>query len=227
MTTLTLTVDNQIPFPASPWLDPCKALMLDHMQSDPAHCPQHFERVLKNAYIICKDLPIDQWPNPEVMAASVYLHDLVNYPKDHSLRSQAAEHSAKKAGQLLRDIDFPTHLILEVEHVISSHSLSGSQQPKSMCAKVVCDADACDSTGQVEVLRATATATLIGNDLYCEDDPLCSARAREPQKYLLDHILDRQEKLRPRLQTEPGRRLFEKGHRELQFFLKALERQLL
>jgi len=185
----------------------CEKLAHQYQHDDLAHDRYHRKRVLNLSLQIRRELPDHERPNLHVTIPAAILHDVVNYPKDHTNRHLAAEHSAQLASKLLKESTFPNKFIPEVQDSIASHSYSGRQTPQIASAKVLQDADRLDSLGAIGLYRMTVVGASLNSNLYHDQDPFCLNRGRDSQKYILDHLVERQLEIPAKMQTEPGKRM--------------------
>jgi uncharacterized protein len=88
-----------------------------------------------------------------IVLPAVWLHDLVNLPKNHPERNRASLMSADEALIFLKSIGYPETYFKEIHHAICAHSFSANIIPKSIEAKIVQDADRLDGLGAVGIFR--------------------------------------------------------------------------
>lgn len=90
--------------------------------------------------------------NMKIVLASVLLHDIGRLHPD--LGSDHHEAGAIKAPEYLKKANFSNEEIREVKHCIRAHGPRGTEEPKTLEAKVVYDADVLScSVGYVGVAR--------------------------------------------------------------------------
>ena len=177
--------------------------------ADGAHDGNHLERVWRNAQALLAGHPE---ADTLVVLAACYLHDLVNLPKNDPARASASRRSAVLARQQLSAPGFPPFppdKLDAVAHAIEAHSFSAGIAPLTLEAKIVQDADRLDGLGAVGLARMFYIAGRMGSALAHATDPLARARPLDDQRYSLDHIAAKLERLPAMMQTEAGRRLGE------------------
>lgn len=112
------------------------------------HNWQHILRDLTRAIMIG---PIEK-ANMKIVLASVLLHDIGRLYPD--LGSDHHEVGATKAPEYLRKAGFKSEDVSQIAHCIRAHGPRGTEEPKTLEAKVVYDADVLScSVGYIGVSR--------------------------------------------------------------------------
>jgi len=177
---------------------------------DPIHGFSHVLRV----YRLCEKIGKKEGANLEIVRAAALLHDVVS---DVDARQGHQIAAANFAGEILGDAGWNSDDIQAVTHCIRSHRFrNADEQPESLEAKVLFDADKIDAIGAVGVARAVAYAVRAGMDVFAppsetylatgELAPGESQTVVHEYLYKLRHIKDR-------LFTETGRSLAEERHK--------------
>ena len=190
--------------------------------NDGAHDASHLDRVWRNAQAIMADEPVQHVPpDPLVVLAACYLHDLVNVPKNDPRRSMASRLSAELACAELRRLGFPLEKLDAVAHAIEAHSFSAAIPATTLEAKIVQDADRLDGLGAVGLARMFYIAGRMGSSLAHGADPLGLERPLDDRAYSLDHIPVKLARLPGMMQTGAGRRLAERRLALLEDFRRS------
>lgn len=168
---------------------------------DPAHDLLHFKRVVATAKSLCSQ----EGAKPEVVVPAAWLHDFVIVPKNDPRRQQVSKLSADAAIEYLKQRRYPKNYFEEIHHAIVTHSFSANQETKTIEAGIVQDADRLDALGAIGLARCFAVAGILKRPLYSEQDPFCTNRAVDDQKYTLDHFYAKLFKIAETLQTPAGR----------------------
>ncbi len=191
------------------WEQPC----LDALQAawaaqdaakgkkDSAHDIAHIRRVQAAAV----EIAAQEGGNLDIIMPAVWLHDLINVPKDHPDRSRASRFSADAAVEILRGIGYPEQDLDAVAHAIVAHSFSANIAPQTLEAKILQDSDRLDALGAIGVARCFATSGAMGRPLLDADDPLCSLRPADDELYAVDHFYVKLLRLPDTMQTQTGR----------------------
>lgn len=112
------------------------------------HNWHHILRDLARAVIIGEA----EKANMKIVLASVLLHDISRLYQD--LGSDHHEAGALKAPEYLKKADFKSEEISEIAHCIRAHGPRGTEEPRTLEAKVVYDADVLScSVGYIGVAR--------------------------------------------------------------------------
>jgi len=120
------------------------------MGDDPVHGWPHIERVLGLALRIAEN--INSHVDYKVLVLSVLLHDIGRLSEDH-LGKHHAVISAEIVEKLLENLGFSKDLVKRVVEAIRTHSFSRSEQPRSLEAMILSDADKLDALGIIGFLR--------------------------------------------------------------------------
>lgn len=139
-----------------------------------AHGWDHVERVLA----ICKTLGPMEGCDMETLLAAALLHDIARKTCDmeNGARCHAAV-GARMASTILADLGQERGFIDRVVHCVASHRYRGGEEPETIEAKTLYDADKLDSIGAVGVGRAFQFAGEVGARLH---DPSIDPEKTEP-----------------------------------------------
>jgi uncharacterized protein len=187
------------------WLAPLQAIIREHLDDDPSHDFSHFCRVWNNAKLIAgsEAKPVDG----DILICAVWLHDIVNLPKDHPEVHLASRYSGEKAVQLLAPLAFPPEKFEALKHAIAAHSYSAKITPQSYEAKIVQDADRLESVGAIAIARTFASCGTLRRALVDVADPLAEQRAPNNALYGVDLFLTRMPIVAAGMQTLTGQRV--------------------
>lgn len=187
---------------------------------DPVHGFDHVLRVLAVAHRIGRELGADL----EIVRAAALLHDASGADP----RENRAEHenaSAEFARKVLGEEGWPEERILAVQHCIRSHRYRGKEQPETLEAKVLFDADKLDVIGAFGVARTLGYAWQAGQPTFSEPSEqfLQTGEALPDEPHSAYHeYLFKLRNVRERLHTEPARRMAERRERVLVDFFEQL-----
>lgn len=173
---------------------------------DPAHDIAHVRRVVTNAQTILKHedaARVDEF----VTLAACWLHDIVQRPKGTGAPGEAARRSADRALEILDELGVDPDRARHIADAVRTHSYSGGEQPATLEAAIVQDADRLDALGAIGLARLFAVAGELRSSLYHPDDPLARTRPLDDRRYALDHIDAKLLKLPALMTTPTARRL--------------------
>ena len=199
---------------------PLADALLAHLpdDGDGAHDLAHLVRVWRNVQRIAAE----EGGNRELLLAATLLHDGVHVAKNDPRRDRASRLAAEQARNILDTLEWAASHIDAVAHAIESHSFSANITPQTLEARVLQDADRLDALGALGVARCFYTAGQMGSALYDVTDPQAHARARDDQRFTLDHFETKLLTLSAGFQTATGRQLAAQRHARLLAFREAL-----
>ena len=140
---------------------------------DPIHGFEHILRV----YRLAERIALAEGADLEIVRAAALLHDAEGalkgkndaQPENQAKRSAHHHKSAQFAGHILRAEGWSESDIHAVQHCIRAHRFrDDTQQPESLEAKVLFDADKLDAIGAIGVARAIAFAARAGQPAYAK-----------------------------------------------------------
>jgi uncharacterized protein len=194
------------------------------MEAGGAHAFDHVERVLKLAV----RLALEEGADLEVVRFAALLHDIERAREDKGEVDCHAVASAERARQLLLERGLSEEFARRVAECIRSHRFRKNEEPKSLEAKVLSDADKLDATGAVGIARAYLFGGRYGQRLWEEEPkkkrfyPGMNAEEYSPRtEYEL-----KLSKLKDRMFTASGRRIAERRSRFMKLFFEELEREV-
>jgi uncharacterized protein len=135
--------------------------------------------------------------------------------------------SAEFAGQVLRAEGWPVERIAAVQHCIRAHRFrDDSEQPQTLEAQVLFDADKLDAIGAIGVARAIAYAAQAGQPAYAQPSERFlktgQKESGEPHSAYHEYIY-KLRKLKDRLYTTTAQTLAQERHRMMSEFFARLE----
>lgn len=193
---------------------------------DPVHGFDHIERV----YRMAEHLAFAEGADLEIVRAAALLHDAEGSATaggdEGRIEHQIA--SAEFAGKMLRAEGWPEERVLAVQHCIRSHRFRDKrEQPATLEAKVIFDADKLDVIGAIGVVRTVAYDVVTGSPVFSlPSEQFLKTGVIEPgEKYSSYHeYLFKLSKIKDRLYTSTARTLAEDRHRFMdEFFSRLLD----
>lgn len=189
---------------------------------DPVHGFDHVLRVLSLAEILGKELGADL----EVLRAAALLHDASGaHPEDDGGRSNHEQASSDFAAEVLSREGWEADRISAVQHCILTHRFRSREEPNTLEARILFDADKLDVVGAFGIARTLGYAIQADQPFYAEpSENFIETGEGEPgeahsafHEYLfkLRHVKDR-------LHTQPARILAEYRHQVLETFFDQL-----
>lgn len=178
-------------------------------ESRGSHDWEHTHRV----YNLCMHIGQVEGADMEVLKIAAYLHDVGRPYQDESKGSVChGEKGAELAGPFLEAYPITAEQKANVLHCIRSHRFRGNQNPRTLEAKVLFDADKLDAIGAIGIGRAYQFAGEVGAKFH---NPYVGPEGTEP--YTEEDTGYREFKLklsriRDCMLTEEGRRMARERH---------------
>ncbi len=198
--------------------------------NDAVHGFDHILRVYRLASRIAQAEGADL----EIVQAAALLHDAHGAQangEDDTLRTAHQHSSASFARQILLAEDWTDERITAVEHCIRAHRFRDqSEQPQTLEARVLFDADKLDAIGAIGVARSIGYATQDGMPAYSEPSALFLETGQKQNGELhssYHEFVFKLRKLKDRLYTPTGRALAEKRHQVMADFYEQLRLEYL
>ncbi|MCL2812510.1 MAG: HD domain-containing protein [Clostridia bacterium] len=146
--------------------DRIEAYMLTQMQ-DAAHDRHHVYRVLNAALDIAGHV---DGADMDVLTAACLLHDIGREAQAANLELCHAQIGGEMAFDFLVSQGWAAPKAQHVRECITSHRYRGDNQPQSMEAKILFDADKLEVTGAIGIARTLIYAGQVGEPLYILGD---------------------------------------------------------
>ena len=105
-------------------------------------------------------------------------------------------------------------------------SRARAQDPKTLEAKVLQDADRLDAIGAIGIARCFATSADMKRPFYAPDDPFCRTRAPDDKQWGLDHFYKKLLRIGDGLHTQAARAIAGERIAFMRAFLDQLEREV-
>jgi len=197
--------------------------------ADPVHGFAHVLRV----YHLAERLALAEGADLDIVRAAALLHDVKgDQPErepESGVRVERLSHQFSAAGfarQTLKAEGWPEGRISAVEHCIRAHRFRDvSEQPQTLEARILFDADKLDAIGAIGVARAIAHAARAGQPFY---SPPSTRFLESGQKEIGEHhsayheYLFKLRKLKDRLYTPTARTLAQERHLRMTDFFEQL-----
>jgi uncharacterized protein len=174
---------------------------------------------------LCRHIGTAEGADMLVAEAAAYLHDIGRADQDRSNgRLCHAEKGAAMAREMLAAHDLPDHRRDNIVHCIAAHRFRRGEEPRTLEARVVFDADKLDAIGAIGVARAFLFAGELGARLHSPEVDVRQAPAYSTDDTGYREYLVKLSRIRERILTPAGRRLAEERHRFMAgFFDRFLE----
>jgi uncharacterized protein len=183
----------------------------------PAFDPIHgFDHVLR-VYRLAERLALAEGADLEIVRAAALLHDAQDSSAINGNRPAHQHASADFAQRVLEEEGWPAQRIAAALHCIRAHRFrDGTEQPRTLEAQVLFDADKLDAIGATGVARALAYAVLAGAPAYWQPSELFLRTGQtepgEPHSSYHEYLFKLRH-LMERMHTPTARSIAEERHR--------------
>jgi uncharacterized protein len=197
---------------AKKWYDPVDAV----------HGFDHVLRVYRMAEMIGEELGADMG----ILKVAALLHDASGAaPGEGGTRTSHEQDSAEFARRVLQEEEWAEERIRAVEHCIRTHRYRNQEEPVSLEAKILFDADKLDVVGAFGVARTIGYAVQAHRPIFSQpSERFLNEGLKEPDEphsayheylFKLRHVKDR-------LFTQSAKRIAEHRHQVLTQFFEQL-----
>ncbi len=134
--------------------------------NDGAHDEQHIYRVLYSALDIASQYVV----NMDVILAAALLHDIGRESQLHDSKLDHAIVGSEMAYEYLKGMKWSEENAQHVKDCIRTHRYRNNEEPKTIEAKILYDADKLDATGTLGIARTIAYKGIVSEPLYSIDE---------------------------------------------------------
>jgi uncharacterized protein len=195
-----------------------------YSKDDPVHGFDHVVRVYRMADCLAQSEGADL----EIVRAAALLHDAEGSDTAGGDEGRVDHHhaSAKFARKVLQAEGWPEERIAAVQHCIRAHRFrDNSEQPQTLEAKILFDADKLDVLGAIGIVRTIAFDVVVGQPIYAEPSQRFLQTGEkengEPHSSYHEYIF-KLSKIKDMLYTVKARALAEDRHLFMQEFFDRL-----
>ena len=194
--------------------------------NDPVHGYDHIERVYKMAIRLAAAEGADMG----IVGAASLLHDVTSdRSSDDNSQIPRRNHqqvASEFARQILETEGWSEARIVAVQHCIEAHRFrDNTQQPQTLEAKIIFDADKLDAIGAIGIARAIAFAVRAGQPVYSPpSEQFLRSGLLQPGEYhsAYHEYVFKLCKIKDRLYTISARRIADSRHQVMQDYFERL-----
>lgn len=161
----------------------------------------HIERVVKVARRIAQQ----EKANLFLVELAAWLHDVGDY-KLHD----GVDKSEELIRAFLSELNLSEQIISQTIEIVSQVSFSKGNQPTSLEAKIVQDADRLDALGAIGIARVFAYGGSKQREIYNSENPAMTS---------IQHFYDKLLKLKDLMNTDAAKKIAEERHLFLENYL--------
>lgn len=194
-----------------------------YQDTDAVHDFDHIQRVYNMAVRLAKAEGADM----EIVRAAALLHDAQgSAPGQTEARAAHHQASAAFASRLLTEKGWDLEKVAAVVHCILAHRFRNpTEEPKTLEAKIIFDADKLDAIGAIGAARVIAYAALAGTPFYETPSEFFLATGKEAEgethSAYHEHLF-KLRKLRDRMYTPTARAIADERLAYLDGFFERL-----
>lgn len=187
-----------------------------------SHDWEHTERVLN----MCMHIASVEGGNIDIIRAAALLHDIGRHVQDKSKGTVShALISVSMARPILERYGFSPEDIAKTLHCIETHRFRTGDEPKTLEAKILFDADKLDAIGAVGIGRAFVFAGENGAAVHIRNLNIENSRSYSKQDTAYREFKVKLEKIKDRVFTAEGRRIANERHDFMVEFFDRLEKE--
>ena len=192
--------------------------------NDSAHDAEHIYRVLSNALVIAKE---ENGVDHDILICACLLHDIGRPDQVKNPELCHAAVGSEKAYTFLMDNGFTADFAEKVRDCIRTHRFRKNDQPESLEAKILFDADKLDVAGAIGIARTLVYKGTVTEPLYTRDpDGSISDGAGEAPYSFFQEYHRKLKKLYDRFYTAAGHRLAHDRRTAAKSFYESLYREV-
>lgn len=166
------------------------------------HDFDHTLRVIRNAMMLCKELPD---ADRKIVLLAALLHDVARPEEDQSQGAvDHAERGAAMVPEILAPYEMPPEQIAHVADAVRTHRYRDGLRPETLEAEIVYDADKLDSLGAVGIGRAFLFAGKTGARLHNDARTALASAPYSLEDTAYREYLVKLRKLPQAMLTRPG-----------------------
>jgi uncharacterized protein len=205
--------------------DAIEAIARELLASDASsHGWDHAERV----WNLCRHIGSAEGARLEILRPAAYLHD-IGRPDEKASGGKVchAVAGAERARILLAENGFDSETVEQVVRCIASHRFRrNGEQPRSLEACVLFDADKLDAIGAVGIGRAFLFAGEVGARLHNPEADILATRAYSSEDTAFREFSVKLRKVKDRMLTATGRKMAEDRHRFMVAYFERLTEEV-
>jgi uncharacterized protein len=189
-----------------------------------SHGWDHAERV----WNLCRRIGRAEGADLEVLELAAFLHD-IGRPEEKASGGEVchAVAGAARARLILEEQGYGEGTVDRVVHCIASHRFRrNGEQPRTLEARVLFDADKLDAIGAVGVGRAFLFAGEVGARLHNPEADIPNTQAYSSEDTAFREFSVKLQRVKDRILTETGKRIAEDRHRFMVDYFDRLTQEV-
>ena len=191
---------------------------------DTAHDAEHIYRVLNNALVIAKD---EENVDYDILITACLLHDIGRPAQIANPNVCHAAFGSEKAYTFLIENGFPAPFAQGVKDCIRTHRFRKNDQPQSLEAKILFDADKLDVVGAIGIARTLVYRGTVNDPLYTRlpDGTISNGATDDTDSFFKEYHF-KLKKLYDRFYTETGKALATQRRKAAEDFYESIYKEV-
>lgn len=187
---------------------------------DTAHDAEHIYRVLNNALVIAKG---EENVDYDILIVACLLHDIGRPAQIANSNICHAAFGSEKAYTFLVENGFPAPFAQKVKDCIRTHRFRKNDQPESLEAKILFDADKLDVVGTIGIARTLVYRGTVNDPLYTRlpDGTISNGVTDDTDSFFKEYHF-KLKKLYDRFYTETGKALATQRRKAAEDFYESI-----
>ena len=174
-----------------------------------SHDWEHTERVLN----MCMHIASVEGGDTDIIQAAALLHDIGRHAQDISKgKLSHAEIGVDMARPILKRYQYNPESIERILHCIETHRYRKGDDPKTLEARILFDADKLDAIGAIGIGRAFVFAGENGAAVHIRNLDIENSKSYTKQDTAYREFKVKLENVKDRIFTDEGKRLAEERH---------------
>jgi len=189
-----------------------------------SHGWDHAERV----WNLCGHIGSAEGADLDVLRLAAYLHD-IGRPEEKASGGEIchAVAGAERACSILQQNGYDPKTVEQVVHCIASHRFRrNGEQPRTLEARILFDADKLDAIGAVGIGRAFLFAGEVGARLHNPEADILNTLAYSSEDTAFREFSVKLQKIKGRMLTPTGKRMAEDRHHFMVAFFDRLTQEV-
>lgn len=187
-----------------------------------SHDWEHTERVMN----MCMHIASVEGGDIDIIQPAALLHDIGRHAQDISKgKLSHAEIGVIMARPILERYKFNPESIEKILHCIETHRYRKGDEPKSIEARILFDADKLDAIGAIGIGRAFVFAGENGAAVHIRNLDIKNSKSYTKHDTAYREFKVKLEKVKDRIYTDEGKRLAEERHKFMVGFFNRLKQE--
>jgi len=188
-------------------------------------CPSHDWTHTERVYDLCMRIGKKEGADLEILKIASLLHDVGRKKeKEDPNKLDHAKISSEIASEILDEYKINNEKKFSIINCILKHRFRTGEEPNTIEARILFDADKLDSIGAIGIARAYAFVGSKGLKLYSNKNKL--GTGYEKERSGLTEFKYKLQKVKDRIFTETAKKIAEERHNFMEYFFEQLNSEV-